>query len=119
MGLGKLFGKSKQKQKSKGYAQEPDTPIPFGMKISWLAIKEKDPKIVMEKLHCTDGQVSNWESAFSQMQKGKEVFVTPCLNGYVLVLNYDALKEYWKTSHHNLKKFSSLPHKESWIYPVG
>lgn len=89
MGLFHLFKKEKNIDQSSGISQEPDTPIPFGMKISWLVVKENDPKAVMEKLNCTDIEISNWQSAFHHMEKMKKVFVTPCFNGYVLVLNYN------------------------------
>lgn len=69
--------------------QEPDTPIPFGMKMSWLAIKADHPESVMDKLGCTDRKVSNWESAFAVIFNSGQVFVTPCFDGYVLVLSYD------------------------------
>lgn len=89
MGLFHLFKKEKNMDQSSDISQEPDTPIPFGMKISWLVVKENDPKAVMEKLNCTDIEISNWQSAFHHMEKMKKVFVTPCFNGYVLVLNYN------------------------------
>ena len=41
MGLFHLFKKEKNMDQSNGISQEPDTPIPFGMKISWLVVKEK------------------------------------------------------------------------------
>ncbi|WP_270524866.1 hypothetical protein [Longibaculum muris] len=89
MSLFNLFKKEKNMNQSNCISQESDTPIPFGMKISWLVVKEKDPNTVMKKLNCTDIEVSNWQSAFSHMQKMKKVFVTPCFNGYVLILNYN------------------------------
>lgn len=63
---------------------------PFGMKLSWLVLKEENPNVVMERLGCTDITESNWSSAFSHMKDQNQVFVTPCFDGYVLVLNYDA-----------------------------
>lgn len=86
MGLFDLFKKEK---KEYVISQEPDTPLSFGMKISWLVIKEKDPKNVMDQLHCKDAKVCNWDSAFKLMREQKEVFVTPSFQGYVLVINYD------------------------------
>lgn len=71
-------------------SEEPDTPIPFGMKQSWLVIKEKDQKVVIEKLHGTDIKVCNWKSAFTHMKDPHQIFITPCYNGYILVLNYPA-----------------------------
>ena len=73
MSLFNLFKKEKNMNQSNCISQESDTPIPFGMKISWLVVKEKDPNTVMKKLNCTDIEVSNWQSAFSHMQKMKKV----------------------------------------------
>lgn len=81
--------KSTKKKETNIILTEPDTPIPFGMKISWLAIKADDPESVMDKLGCTDRKVCNWRSGFDVMYNSAQVFVTPCLDGYVLVLNYD------------------------------
>lgn len=81
--------KSTKKQEADNILREADTPIPFGYKISWLAIKADNPENVMDKLGCTDRKVSNWKSAFEVMYNSGQVFVTPCLDGYVLILNYD------------------------------
>lgn len=93
MGLFKWHRKDKKVKKSEVVSQEPDNPIPFGMKTAWLVLKEKDPKVVMDKLGCTDIKVCNWQSAFSIMQEGNQVFVTPCFGEYVLVLNCSSLLE--------------------------
>lgn len=90
MGLFSLFKKEKSVKNKSIISQEPDTPIPFGMKISWLVLKEENPETVMDKLNCTDIVKSNWSSAFSCMQEMNKVFITPCFGEYVLVLNYDA-----------------------------
>lgn len=88
-----VFQRFKKEKKVKGHSgicQEPDAPIPFGAKMSWLVLKEKDPNIVLNKLHCTNVLKSNWNSAFTYMQDRNQIFVTPCFDGYVLVLNFDA-----------------------------
>lgn len=80
---------SVKKMEPGSISREPDTPIPFGWKMSWLVIKADSPESVMDKLRCTDRRVCNWRSAFDVMFKFGRVFVTPCFDGYVLVLNYD------------------------------
>lgn len=54
-----LFKKEKNANQSEYNLQEPDTPIPFKMKISCLVVKEKDPKTVMKKSNYTDIEISN------------------------------------------------------------
>lgn len=49
--------KSTKKKETDIIIKEPDTPIPFGVKISWLAIKADDPESVMDRLGCTDRKV--------------------------------------------------------------
>lgn len=83
-----LFGSEKQNAAQTGI-ETPDTPISFGMKISWFAIKADSPEIVMDRLGCTKRKVSNWKNAFDNMFKTGQVFVTPSFDGWVLVLNYD------------------------------
>lgn len=83
-----LFNSIKKKE-TNNISREPDAPIPFGYKTSWLAIKADNPESVMDKLGCKDRRVSSWESGFAEMFKSGQVFVTPCFDGYVLVLNYD------------------------------
>jgi hypothetical protein len=90
MGLFNFLKEEKETKKNNVISQEPDTPIPFGMKMSWLVLKENDPKIVLDKLNCTNIEKCNWSSAFSYMQDMKKVFVTPCFDGYILVLNFDS-----------------------------
>ena len=78
--------KSAKKQEADNISREADTPIPFGYKISWLAIKADTPESVMDKLGCTDRKVSNWKSAFEVMYNSGQWFVSPCLDGYVVFL---------------------------------
>lgn len=49
----------KKEKKVKEISQEPDTPISFGMEIAWLVLKENDPQVVMDKLHCSDIKICN------------------------------------------------------------
>lgn len=88
-----LFEQGKQNTTKSGM-EIPDEPIPFGMKISWFAIKADSPQTVMDRLGCTDRRVCNWSSAFEAVSNSEQVFVTPCLDGWVLVLNYDRPANY-------------------------
>ncbi len=62
---------------------EPDTPVPFGYKCAWLAIKTEDPQAVIEALGLQNVRESGWQKGVAAAYGG-EVFVTPPLNGWVL-----------------------------------
>ncbi len=66
---------------------EPDFPISFGYKISWLAIKANDTDWVLSKLPIRDKQVVNWRSGLDYAyEHGNHAFVTPVIHGWVLVV---------------------------------
>jgi len=78
-------------------SQEPDYPLSFGYKICWLVLKSDSPEEVIQKIGGKNVCVVNWESGFDCIYKWNrldKVFVTPSLNGYVLVLNVEDLFEY-------------------------
>ena len=78
-------------------SQEPDTPLSFGYKICWLVVKSDSPEEVVEKIGGKNVCVANWESGFRWIYESNDfekVFVTPCLEGYVLVLNVEDLMEH-------------------------
>lgn len=87
-----LFDSNKKSGIQAG-AGVPDTPIPFGFKTSWIAVKADNPQTVMDRLGCSDRRVCNWQSAFDiifdNSTAAGTVFVTPSLDGWVLILNYD------------------------------
>lgn len=66
----------------------PDTPQPFGFKSAWLAIKGATPQSVIETLPVSNATVSNWRNglAYAYNDQDAQVFVTPELDGYVLVI---------------------------------
>lgn len=66
----------------------PDTPQPFGFKSAWLAIKGATPQSVIETLPVSNATVANWNSglACAYNNQSGQVFVTPELDGYVLVI---------------------------------
>lgn len=105
------FWKRKDRSERKGKpvdSTQPDLPIPFGMKVFWLAVREDDPEVVMEKLGCTDREVSNWQNAFYCMGKTDRVFVTPCFGGYVAVINLNSPLEEKEQLDRIAAKFEEL-----------
>ncbi len=65
---------------------EPDEPIPFGYKCSWLAIKTDEPEAVVTSLGLAGVQKCNWAKGIAAAYKG-DVFVTPVVQGWVLVVS--------------------------------
>lgn len=68
---------------------ELDTPISFGYKTCWLAIRTGDPQAVIEAIGLRDVQPANWKSGFVAVYGYDEkwAFVTPVIDGWVLVLD--------------------------------
>ncbi|MBU1536805.1 hypothetical protein KKF84_15880 [Myxococcota bacterium] len=78
--------------------QTPDTPRSFGWKISWLALPGDDVEVVISALRRSDPRFKttqfmpcNWKSGFKAIFSSitsNQVFVTPSLRGWVLVVNW-------------------------------
>ena len=87
--LDSFFGKNKvnsdEQKVSVLYDTFPDKPQPFGNKSCWLCVKSTEPEAVISALGLKNAVPANWESGLSQ--RGK-VFVSPVVNGYVLVVGY-------------------------------
>ncbi len=66
---------------------EPDFPVPFGYKCNWLCVKSDSPIDVIQKLGLKNYEPSNWDKGIEMAYNGYR-FVSPVLNGYVLVVNY-------------------------------
>lgn len=69
-------------------ALTPDSPLPFGYKTGWLCIQSDDPQTVMEALSLWDSTPCNWAEGLKQAGEGGKVFVSPSLDGYVLVVGW-------------------------------
>ena len=67
---------------------EPERPIGFGYKNSWLAIRTTDADEVLEALSITNAQRSNWSSGLDAAYKG-HTFVSPAIDGWVLVVSHE------------------------------
>ena len=66
----------------------PDTPQLFGYKNSWLAIRSDSPEKVMAALELEPVAKANWATGLPYAGEGKLVYVSPCLDGFVLVVGY-------------------------------
>ena len=64
----------------------PDAPRPFGYKTGWLAVRTTDSAAVRRALGLKDPVIANWESGLELAGASGKVFVTPVLDGFVLVI---------------------------------
>ncbi|WP_299461364.1 hypothetical protein [uncultured Gimesia sp.] len=65
----------------------PDTPVGFGYKMSWLAIKSSDAHAVVETLVIDHLQPANWQTGITAAYHG-HTFISPPVHGWVLVASY-------------------------------
>jgi len=66
----------------------PDFPSPFGYKVCWYAIKNETPHSVIEKLNLKVVRASNWEDGINYIYDSRDfIFVSPQVEGYILVIN--------------------------------
>ena len=72
---------------------EPDYPRPFGYNTIWYAVKNETPHSVIEKLKLNVLSQANWESGVPMAHEtsitsplSNKIFVSPCLDGYVLII---------------------------------
>ena len=71
---------------------QPDTPLPFGYKTGWLAIKGETPEQVIDKLQLENAVSANWQSGMKLVESGERIFVSPQIDGYVLLIGPVELK---------------------------
>lgn len=68
---------------------EPDAPESFGHKMIWLAIPEQPLPAIINALGLRDVKQANWKSGLGSVYgsgaRYRRVFVTPPINGWVLV----------------------------------
>ncbi len=101
------------KAASKGkspYDTTPDMPRPFVDFNGWLCIKSATPQEVIKVLGLTNDCEANWESGLKAANNAfmEKVFVSPLINGYVLVIGYIpfGVKNSVKEELDTLKKFA-------------
>ena len=64
----------------------PEPPVPFGYKNGWAAIRCGDPRQVIAALGLRNVRESSWSVGLEQADQDGQVFVSPCLDGFVLVV---------------------------------
>jgi hypothetical protein len=64
-----------------------DSPVPFGYKCAWLAIKTEDSQAVVGALGLQNLRKSGWQKGVDAAYRG-EVFVTPPIRGWLLALSF-------------------------------
>lgn len=67
----------------------PDYPTFIGYKVAWLAIKSNSPQDVIKVLDLKLISDCNWEYGLNAVHKKDFIFVSPCLDGFVLVVGID------------------------------
>lgn len=60
---------------------------PFGYKSEWLAVKTAHPETVVELLQLRGVVPADWKAGLAAAYGGNKVFVTPVIDGWVLVLD--------------------------------
>ncbi len=80
------------KPEKTGQAQ-PDALLPFGYKNSWLCIPNSTPQEVMSRLDCEGVKPCTWERGLAEAEEDQQVFVSPCLDGFVLVIGLSGLEK--------------------------
>lgn len=68
----------------------PDRPKPFGYGMAWLAVRARDPKVVLEALGIASAAPCNWDSGigtvYDQALGEGHVFISPPVNGWIFVV---------------------------------
>ena len=77
----------KKPAEPKEISTEPDGPVPFGYKTCWTAVRCEDPERVIAALKPRSRQAANWSTGLAAAYaEPSVVFVSPCLDGFVLVI---------------------------------
>lgn len=76
----------------------PESPVPFGPKMAWLAIPGYKPSEVISALRLGDVAPANWTKGLTEAYAdNNQVFVSPALSGWVLVIG----KTLWQKADMN------------------
>lgn len=70
----------------------PDLPLSFGYKTAWLCIRADEPAQVIMALGGRDAEACSWRAGLSRAGTQRQVFVSPCLRGYILAIGLPELK---------------------------
>ena len=68
----------------------PDTPIGFGYKTLWIAVKASSAQALSDAICLKDTKVANWQSGFAAAYDfdSECIFVTPQIDGWVFAIGY-------------------------------
>lgn len=70
-------------------AARPEAPVPFGYKTAWAAVRCDDPRRVMAALGLEGARESGWREGLALAGRDGQVFVSPCLEGFVLAVGLE------------------------------
>ncbi len=98
----------------------PDSPVPFGYKIAWLAIQSENINSVLEVLQLAEMQSANWASGIVAAYN-KYTFVSPPVQGWIFIVSSrlpeldlpDSSKSWEKMMSTLSKNFSNLQYYAS------
>ena len=114
--LARLFGKKNSSVKPLDFTKidtSPDEPCPFGYKTAWYAIKDETPESVIEKLKLEVVYQANWKSGLEQTRFLDYAFVSPSINGFVLVINLFSLS---RNADHSMAMEHARPFGEFYYF---
>jgi hypothetical protein len=73
-------------------------PEPFGYKIGWIAVRSPDIRAVAESLPIRSQSPANWHDGIEAAYKGRSVFITPPVNGWISIVGDWAMgTEQWRS----------------------
>ncbi|WP_157317391.1 hypothetical protein [Paenibacillus anseongensis] len=68
------------------FDSNPDSPVAFGYKCQWFAVKTNDTQAVLDTMELKNIQISNWKTGIEGAYEGY-YFISPPINGWTLVIN--------------------------------
>lgn len=66
----------------------PDTPVSFGYKMVWFAVRTTDAHRVAAALGLRQPQPCNWKTGVDRAYAGEDVFITPPVDGWTMALGF-------------------------------
>jgi hypothetical protein len=63
----------------------PTGPVPFGLKIGWIAVRSEDSGNIISSLPVRTQRPAGWQEGIEAAYKGDQVFVTPPVNGWICI----------------------------------
>jgi hypothetical protein len=68
------------------FDSNPDSPVAFGYKCQWFAVKTNDTQAVLDAMKLKNIQITNWKTGIEGAYEGY-YFISPPINGWTLVIN--------------------------------